>query len=110
MDAQSAGLLGGIVALAMALVKLLEMFAKPLIEDRMQARRTKNGRGSGGHRSECALSYDDRAQLVTLQGKALEKLERNNEKQLEVLQAIHREHGGQLERLVDALVRPGTRT
>lgn len=102
MDVESAGVLGGIIAVAMGLVKLVEMFAKPMIEERYDKKR-RNGTGAGKH--ECALSRDDRAQLLTVQGKTLENLQRNNEKQLEVLQNIHREHGRQLERLVEAVGR-----
>jgi hypothetical protein len=97
MDAESAGLLGGIIAVSMGLVKIVEMFAKPLIEERHEKKRS-----NGKPKRECALSYEDRAHLMTVQPRSLESLERNNVKQLEVLEKIHREHGMQLQRLVDA--------
>ena len=96
LNATSGALLTLAMTVALGLVKLLEMFAKPLIEERQAKRRDRNGDGP-----HCRLTEMDRAQLFTVQANTLQEINRSSREQTEILRRTHIEHGAKLDRLVD---------
>lgn len=97
MDATTGALLTAALTIAMGLVKVVEMFAKPLIEDRHQRRRSTSAESA----EKCRLTETDRAQLFTVQARVLDDISKSTREQTEILRGIHVGHGAKLDRLVD---------